>query len=142
MVVAAIVGVGLAAGLARRAPDAGDGVLQAPDATTVGVRADGRITIDEGGRVRLDADTLTGGDVVPFSLTLAPEARGDGVRRALVVSVDGRKLETRTAPLEDRPDGVQLDVDAGFLRRGRYLVQIDTAGDAPLAIRRYVIEVE
>jgi len=115
--------------------------VQTDMATPALARIEGPVAIDEGGRVSMELDALRDLESLSLALALGPEARGDGVRRALIVSVDGRRLERRTVPLDDRPDGVRLELDADFLRRGRYLIQIDT-DDGPLPIRRYVLEID
>lgn len=132
----------LGAALFRPTPTGEDARAPARPIAREFLRVDAPVPISAGGRVALAAGAVQAVDAVPFLLAVEPAARGDGARDALVVSVDGRRLEARTAAVDGAAQGVRLDVDADFLQPGRYLIQIDTAGDGPLAIRRYVVEVE
>lgn len=98
-------------------------------------------SIDEGGRLSLDASSLPDGESLTFGLALAAEARGDEPLPAVVVSAeDGRRLELLAIPVAESESGLRLEVDADWLKPGRYMVQIKTT-EKILPLRRYVIEV-
>ncbi len=103
---------------------------------------DSAFRIAEHGRLRLDAETLRDEGRLTLVLDLPDEARGTGLRTVRIVSTDGRRIETTASPLAGAGTGVQLEIDSGFLSRGRYMIEIDTTENTPFQIRRYVLELE
>jgi len=103
---------------------------------------DSALRIAEHGRLRLAADALPDDGRLALVLDLPDEARGDGLRTVRIVSTDGRRIETTASPLAGAGTGVQLEIDSGFLSRGRYMIEIDTVENSHFQIRRYVLELE
>lgn len=97
--------------------------------------------IEEGGRLSIDAQALREGAVVTLGLALADEARGDEPLSVRVVSVDGRVLDLSAAPTDAEGGGVQLAIEADWLRPGDYMIQIKTIEKTSFPLRRYVLEV-
>ena len=98
--------------------------------------------IPEHGRLTLDAASLSAVDVAVLELALPPEAKGSEPLTAVVVSVDGRRIETRAMPLAGDAGGVRLELDPAWLRPGRYMIHVTTAEQTPLHFRRYVLDVQ
>jgi hypothetical protein len=96
--------------------------------------------IEEAGRLAINAASLPEGRTLSFGLALSDEARGDAGLTALVVSVDGRRLELPATPIARADGGVRVAIDSSWLKPGRYLIQIRTS-ETVLALRRYVVEV-
>ena len=97
--------------------------------------------ISDGGRLRVDLDALREGEVMVLALDLPDEARGDGALHVKVVDVAGRLFETEATSIEGSGHGLRLEIDPEWLEPGRYMIQVETAENHPLALRRYVLEV-
>lgn len=100
------------------------------------------LRIVEHGRLTLNASDLPERGSVAMALELSDEARGSGERTIRIVSLDGRRLETRARVLPGSGSGVRLDIDRDFLTEGRYMIEIKTVDAHPLQLRRYVLEVK
>jgi hypothetical protein len=98
------------------------------------------LRIEEHGRLSLDVSTLPSAGPLALVLDLPDEARGQDLHTILVVSTDGRRLETTARPLPGQGTGVQLEIESGFLTQGRYLIEVHTAEKTALPFRRYVLE--
>jgi hypothetical protein len=105
-----------------------------------GARAPARI-IPDNGRLRVTREELREGDVLAIGLAMPDEARGEAPRRIKVADVSGRAMEGRGVAIDGAGNGLRLEVDPNWLRPGRYLIQVETAEQKPLALRRYVLEV-
>jgi hypothetical protein len=103
-------------------------------------RAPAAVQIPEHGRLTLNEEALPKAGPLSVILDLPDEARGVGGHDVRIVSVDGRRIDTKANALPGVGTGVQLDIDTAFLSRGRYMIQIDTAENHPLHFRRYVLE--
>jgi hypothetical protein len=142
------IGVWLAVDLARQAPDAESRAEVAPadDPSPPAQEPEALpapdLRIAEGGRLSIDAASLRDAEVLALGLALTDEARGDGPLPARVVSVDGRRLEIIAAPVAGRDSGLRLEIEANWLKPGRYMIEISTAENTPLPLRRYVLEVQ
>jgi len=68
--------------------------------------------IDQHGRLSLDVSTLPTVGPLALVLDLPDEARGQGLRTILIVSTDGRRLETTARPLPGQGTGVQIEIPA------------------------------
>ncbi len=148
------IGTWLALGGPQRAPDDSSAL---PDSTAPAVSPaaaveqaatppeltakSGQHRIAAGGRLAIDRADLENEAALAVDLELADDARGTGERTVRVVSTDGRRIDLTATPLPGTGTGVHLNIDAGFLTPGRYLVEIDTVDDHPLKIRRYVVEI-
>jgi hypothetical protein len=109
-------------------------------APTRGVRAPAERIADQG-RLRVTREALREGDVLALGLALPDALRGDGPRPVKVVDVTGRVLEASALPVDGSGSGLRLEIDPEWLRPGRYMIQVETEGGAPLRLRRYVLEV-
>jgi len=97
--------------------------------------------IAAGGRFRIEADELPADEPIELALDVEDEARGEQARAVVIGSADGRRLETTAVPIPGPGLGVVVVVDPDFLRPGRYMIQMQTEEQHPLALRRYVLEV-
>jgi hypothetical protein len=99
--------------------------------------------IPENGRLRASLEDLREGDVLALELEMPDEARGEGPRQVRVVDVERqRMLETTGAPVSGAETGLRIEIDPGWLQPGSYLIQVKTAEKRPLALRRYVLELQ
>jgi hypothetical protein len=117
-------------------PDSGAG------ASSLVARPPTAVQIAEHGRLTLDEEALPKKGPLRVVLGLPDDARGGGEHDVWIVSVDGRRIETKAHALPGIGTGVQLDIDTAFLSPGRYMIQIDTAEKHPLHFRRYVLELK
>ncbi len=106
------------------------------------IAVDSALRIAEHGRLSLDADALPDEGPLTLVLDLPDRARGQGPHPIRIVSTDGRRIDTTASPLAGAGTGVQLEIDADFLSRGLYMIEIDTTDPPPLQIRRYVLELK
>jgi hypothetical protein len=60
----------------------------------------------------------------------------------VIVSLDGRRIETTAAPEAGSGSGLRLELEAEWLRPGSYMIEVTTAEKIPLHLRRYVLEVQ
>jgi hypothetical protein len=90
----------------------------------------------------LDSDALPFDEDLALALELPDEARGEGPRDVRVLAPDGRELKTTATPLPGAGSGVQLAIDPGWLRPGRYLIEVQTAEQTHFPLRRYVLEIQ
>jgi hypothetical protein len=97
--------------------------------------------IPEHGRLAVELGSLREGGVFALGLEMPDAARGNGERPVKVIDVEGRVFETTAAAVEGSDTGLRIEIDPGWLRPGRYMIQVATAEQHPLAIRRYVLEV-
>lgn len=104
--------------------------------------SDSAIRIAEHGRLHLIRSELPKQGPLNVVLSLPDEARGAGLRTARIVSTDGRRIDTTASALAGTGTGVEIEIDPAFLTPGLYMIEIETAETTPLALRRYVIEVE
>lgn len=118
------------------------GATAGPDSVGPTADADGTLRIVEHGRLRLDADALPSDGPLSLVLELSDEARGHGDHTVRIISTDGRRLDTTASPVAGSGTGVRLEIDAGFLSPGLYMIEIETEDKTPLRLRRYVLELE
>jgi hypothetical protein len=97
--------------------------------------------IPESGRLSVTRAALRDGDDYAIGLELDDAARGTGPRPVKVVDVKGRVLETTARPLPGAGSGLRLEIQRSWLQPGQYLIQVKTAENKPLALRRYFLEV-
>ena len=101
-----------------------------------------QFAIEEHGRLKIDADSLPESGEVTVTLAMPNDVRGTGPIPVQIIGVDGRKIEIEANPLPGQNAGLELAVDVDWLKRGRYMVQVRTKEKTPLALRRFVLEVE
>ncbi len=116
-------------------------VREGPIASEPSGRRAPALRIAEGGRISIDAASLRDGEVLTLELALSDEAMGSEPLPVRVVSVDGRRIETTAAPAAGSGSALHLELEAEWLRPGRYMIQVTTVEKSPLQLRRYVIEV-
>jgi len=95
----------------------------------------------ENGRLSIERSALRDGEVMAIGLSMPDESRGDGPRPVKVVDVSGRLYETDAFAIDGAGSGLRLEIDPEWLVPGRYMIQVQTAEQRPLALRRYVLEV-
>jgi hypothetical protein len=121
-----------------------DSSLDAPRRAAVpsaqGVRAPAHQIADRG-RLRVTREDLREGDILAIGLVMPDYARGTDPLPLKVVDPSGRVLEGRGLPIDGAGTGLRLEIDPEWLVPGRYMIQVETAEKAPLALRRYVLEV-
>jgi hypothetical protein len=99
--------------------------------------------ISENGRLSVSLADLREGDVLALDLEMPDEARGYGPRQVRVVDVERQRLlETTGASVSGAETGLRIEIDPGWLQPGRYLIEVETAEKRPLALRRYVLELQ
>jgi len=101
-----------------------------------------KFAIAEHGRLKIDADSLPESGDVTVALAMPNDVRGTGPMQVQIVGVDGRKIEIEANPLPGQDAGLELSVDVDWLKPGQYMVQVRTKEKTPLALRRFVIEVD
>ncbi|HIG68435.1 MAG TPA: hypothetical protein EYQ46_00255 [Myxococcales bacterium] len=101
-----------------------------------------KFAIEEHGRLKIDADSLPESGDVTVALAMPDDVRGTGPMPVQIIGVDGRKIEIQANPLPGQGAGLELAVDVDWLKRGRYMVQVRTKEKTPLALRRFVLEVD
>ena len=78
---------------------------------------------------------------VPVSLRF-PEPTPADELRVTVLSTDGRGMLDLTATIEPRDRrSARVELDPGWLRPGRYIVQLHTREQTVFQLRRYVLEI-
>ena len=97
--------------------------------------------ISENGRLSVSLQDLREGEALALDLEMPDEARGEGPRPVRVVDVERQRLmETTGAPASGAETCLQIEIAPDWLQPGRYMIEVDTAENRPLAIRRYVLE--
>ena len=77
-----------------------------------------------------------------LALDLPDEARGDGEPRPVrIAAVDGRALDTTASITPGAGNGVRLEIDSNWLRRGSYMISVTTSEPSHFQFRRYVLEI-
>ena len=97
--------------------------------------------IASGGRLSLGPSDVEERTRVVFLLEIEDEGIAP-TRTTRVVSLDGRRLDTRVERVAGRESSFRLDLDRAFLRPGGYLIEVDAEGTRALNVRRFVIEVK
>jgi hypothetical protein len=133
--------------LTGRAPEAPPAPAPVPAAETP-TPAQDPVSIDaaqsdaqalaSGAALVLDAASLRPGEPVKLRLDLATPSDTDEPRPVRVAAEDGRSLEL-AAPLGAERREARVELDPGFLKPGRYLVEVETTEKSHFPIRRYVL---
>jgi hypothetical protein len=113
----------------------------ADDASTSAVRVPA-LRIAPGGRLVLDERSLPADGPLAVALELSDEARGDGPRSVRIVSTTAGRLDVEAVPLPGAGSGMRLEVERAFLAPGLYMIEVETVDHHPLALRRYVLEIQ
>ncbi len=99
--------------------------------------------ISENGRLSVSLKDLREGDSLTLDLEMPDEARGEGPRQVRVVDVERQRLlETTGGPVSAAETGLRIEIAPDWLQPGRYMIEVDTAEKRPLALRRYVLELQ
>lgn len=144
----AVLAIGAWLAIGREPLDAERGALASEPAAgatppdSADVPAAPPLRISENGRLTLESTSLPAAEPVALGLAMPDEARGSTSLPTRVVSTDGRKLETQARPIAGNGSGVRIDLEAGWLLPGRYLIEVETRDDGPLSLRRYVLEMQ
>jgi len=101
-----------------------------------------RVGIEERGRLRVFPEELQEGEVLALGLALPDEVRGHEPVVARVIGLSGRVLDVEALPVEGTDAGLRLEIDPEWLEPGKYMVQVPTTEKQPMAVRRYVLEVQ
>lgn len=64
-----------------------------------------------------------------------------GARAVRVVGIDGRRFDTTAEAHPSKPNWVRVEVEAGFLTPGLYMIEVDAVDDHALDFRRFVLDV-
>ena len=99
------------------------------------------IEFPERGRVELDLERVPREGLIELVLALTESDAEPGPRLVRIVCVDGRLLETTGHSSHEEPSALRAKIDARFLTRGSYLLEVDTKERHPLHLRRYVLEI-
>jgi hypothetical protein len=98
--------------------------------------------ISEFGRLTLEAGDLPVFGPVALVLDLPDEARGDSEPRTVrIVCEDGRALDTTASIEPGAGNGVRIEIDSSWLRRGDYMISVTTSEPTHFPVRRYVLEI-
>lgn len=125
----------------RRAVANVPAAIPAPPTNAAVPREESRIfRIGAQKRLSIDESELPTDGPMTLDLELADDARAIAEQAVRVISTDGRRIDTMATPLPGAGSGVRMEIDPGFLTRGRYMIEIDTVDKHPLQIRRYVLE--
>ena len=101
-----------------------------------------KFRIEEQGRLKIDAESLPESGEITVALAMPNDVRGTDSTPVQIVSVDGRKIEIEANPRPGQDAGLEVAIDVHWLKRGQYMVQVRTKEKTPLALRRFVLEVE
>lgn len=100
------------------------------------------VQISDRGRLSASVRDLREGDVMAVGLHMADESRGDTPRPVRIVDADeGRVYDTEAIAIDGAGTGMRLEIDPEWLTPGRYVIQVETAEQRPMALNRYVLEV-
>ena len=105
-----------------------------------GVRAPAHF-IAAGERLRVRREDLREGDDLVIGLAMPDDARGSDPLPLKVVDTSGRVFAGVGLPIDGAGNGLRLEIDPEWLAPGRYMIQVETVEKAPLALRRYVLDV-
>ncbi len=101
-----------------------------------------KVRIEENGQLTTTTDALREGDVLVLGLALPDDARGFAGLPVKVVDPRGRVIEVEGMPVRGSNGGLRLEIDPEWLQPGRYMIQLKTVEKKPLALRRYVLEIQ
>jgi hypothetical protein len=144
------IGVWLTLAATREAPDAGQTTAahaKEPSPRPANPAASDPLPppdyhIAEGGRLHIAAGTLPKGEVLTLGLALPEDAHGGEPLPVRVASDDGRRFDTIATPAAGPQRGLRLEIESDWLNPGLYMIQVSTNERTPLALRRYVLEIE
>ncbi len=98
------------------------------------------LRIAERGRLILDRTELPRSGQLVLLLSLDDSALGSETRPVRVIAGDGRRLDTTASRMSAEDSDLRLEIDPTFLTPGLYMIEVDSAENHPLNLRRYVIE--
>lgn len=100
-----------------------------------------RFEIGERGRLSISGKAFGDATKIGIDLELDDGAYEESSRVTRIVSVDGRRLDTRADRIEGRPVHFLLKVPADFLVPGLYMIEVETLEMHAIKLRRYTLEV-
>lgn len=157
-VVVALVGIGIGFIMSRSSPSpAGGEAATAPAAANASAPGKARPAagsldprrrvpapaqrVPEHGRISVTLAEVRAAPSFAIALGMPDEARGDEALEVIVVDAEGRRYDASAPLIEGEGTGLRLEIESEWLRAGRYLIHVNTVEKAPLAARRYVLEV-
>src|SRR5262245_25244563 len=111
-----------------------------PPPRAVGAPQAGEIAIASGETIEIDSKSLEPGRPVAVRLDLAVPSRTDEPRPVRLLGPDGVVREGQGALGEGRASA-RYEIDAAWLRPGRYVIEVSTTEQSHFPIRRYALEV-
>lgn len=99
----------------------------------------GELAVASGQTLEIEARALPQDAPLVLTLQLPAEAHRGEPLPVRVLAPDGRQLETTGSIVPDAGGGARLELEPGWLRPGRYLVEVKTADRSHLPLRRYAI---
>lgn len=98
------------------------------------------LSIRSGDTLEIPAGTLAGDEPTVMDL-LFPKPTEAAQLPVRVLAFDGRQLESRGAIRADDRRSASVEIPAGWLSPGRYLIELKTTEQTHFPLRRYVVEV-
>jgi hypothetical protein len=99
------------------------------------------LSIRSGDTLEIPASTLAGDELAVLDL-LFPQPTEATQLPVRVVSFDGRRLESRGAIRAEDRRSASVEIPAGWLSPGRYMIELETTERTHFPLRRYVVEVQ
>jgi hypothetical protein len=100
-----------------------------------------RFEISERGRLSISASAFGDATKIGLDLELDDGDYEESSRVTRIVSVDGRRLDTRAERIEARPTRFLVQVPAEFLAPGLYMIEVETLERHAIKLRRYTLDV-
>ncbi len=116
--------------------------IDVPDsAPNAALARPGDYTLRSGEIIRISADTLPVGRPVALDLVLAEPSRNAEPLSTQVRDTRGRVLDLFATLQGDERTSARLEIEAGWLSPGDYLVEVRTTERSHFSLRRYPLEV-
>lgn len=106
------------------------------------ISLDTPIAMPADGRLELRDRNLPRTGILTIAIPLPREALGTGPLWARIAGLDGRALESEGRHATGAEPGVEIEIDLHWLRPGDYLIEIRTAEQSAIPLRRFVLAIE
>ena len=100
-----------------------------------------RFEIGERGRLSISGSAFGDTTKIGIDLELDDGDYEESSRVTRIVSVDGRRLDTRADRIDGRPTRFLVQVPAEFLAPGLYMIEVETLERHAIKLRRYTLDV-